>query len=144
VKPIKHQSRGVVLVECVLLALLAGDIVGCTPIEWPHFGSGWGGNSSGLKVRAVSNRDVAALSSDDIVQIMRRSGFSDEQILELGTEVRNALLQSGAAEIRKGKVEVLFAVRGEYVFIDTRSRGSFIYDIKRGRFGVVHPSEKSS
>ena len=143
-KPVKSCSTVAAAASAlvVLLAWLAVSIAGCKPFEWPHIG-GMGGKDR-LKVESLSNRDVAALSSDDIVRIMRRAGFSDEQILNLGTDVRNALLVSGASQVKKGKVEVIFAVHGEYVFITTRLRGSFIYDIKRGKFGIAPSSSGSS
>ena len=117
----------------VQAACLCALLVGCRPIKWPEIGR----PSKGLHVVGLSNRDVAALSSDDVVRIMRRAGFSDEQILKLGTDVRNTLLTSGAAQIKKGQVEAIFAVHGEYIFITTRLRGSFIYDLRRGKFGVT-------
>jgi hypothetical protein len=105
--------------------LLAVGVVGCafTGKE----------DSTKFKVIAVSSRDVAALSSNDVVRIMRRAGFTDEQILEFGTQVRNALLENGAAEIKLGKaVEAIFAVNRNKIFITARLRGNFIYDVEKG------------
>ena len=124
------------IILCALAVSLCALLMGCRPIKWPEMGR----PSEGLQVVGLSNRDVAALSSDDIVRIMRRAGFSDEQILKLGTELRNALLTSGAAQIKKGQVEAIYAVHGEYVFITTRLRGSFVYDLRRGKFGVMPSS----
>jgi len=68
---------------------------------------------------------------------MRRAGFSDMQILQFGTEVRNALSQSGAAQIKvRRKVEAVFAIKGDSVYITTRLRGNFIYNVKTGWMGV--------
>jgi len=65
---------------------------------------------------------------------MLRAGFSDEQILQLGTDLRNELARSGAAQISVGdKVEATFAVRGDYVYVTAYKRGSFIYEMKTGR-----------
>lgn len=84
------------------------------------------------QVIPVSNREVAALSAEDIVRVMLRAGFSDEQILELGTELRNELGLSGATQINVGdKVEAIFAVDGDYVYVSSRLRGSFIYDLRK-------------
>jgi hypothetical protein len=84
------------------------------------------------QVIPVSNREVAALSAEDIVRVMLRAGFSDEQILELGTDLRNELARSGAAQIDVGdKVEAIFAIDGDYVYVSSRLRGSFIYDIEQ-------------
>ena len=86
------------------------------------------------RIVPLANREVVALSADDIVTVMRRAGFSDDQILDLGTEVRNTLAASGAAEVRIGnKVEAIFAVRGEQIHISSRRRGNAIYDVGTGR-----------
>jgi len=86
-----------------------------------------------FQVIPVSSRDVAALNSDDIIRIMRRAGFSDSQILELGTQVRNAILLSGAVQIKRGNiVEAIFAVKDNNVFITAGLRGTFIYNLEKG------------
>ena len=96
------------------------------------FSSGCGGSlfvDSG--VEALPNRDVTALTADDIVCVMTRAGFTDEQILDLGTDVRNALATTGCARIRVGrKVEALFAVVGDCLHVTSRRRGHFIFDLK--------------
>jgi hypothetical protein len=100
---------------------------------WSAAGCADAGSGSKFQVIPVGSRDVAALNSDDTVRIMRRSGFSDEQIMELGTQVRNALLLSGAVEVKRGKIiEAIFAINDNNVFITTRLRGNFIYNIEKG------------
>ena len=130
-KSIRYESRnGGVNIVLLLLALLASGVVGCT-----H-------HSRGFEVVPVGNRYVLALSSDDVVQVMRRAGFSDDQILELGTGVHDGMLESGAVQIRVGdKVEVVFAANGDDVYIGTRLRGNFIYNVKTGwrRSGDLSP-----
>lgn len=80
------------------------------------------------QVIPISNRQVAALSAEDIVRVMLRAGFSDEQILELGTDLRNELARSGAAQISVGdKVEAILAVDSDRVYVSSRLRGSFIF-----------------
>jgi hypothetical protein len=91
--------------------------------------------NTGPKLIPLSNRDIIALNAEDIVQIMRRAGFSDEQILQLGTEMRNNLAQYGAVQIKtpdNNKIEATFAVHDHCVYISTRLRGSFIYSVKTG------------
>jgi hypothetical protein len=84
------------------------------------------------QVLPISNREVAALSAEDVVQVMLRAGFSDEQILQLGTDLRNELARSGAAQINvEDKVEAIFAVNGDYVYVSSRLRGSFLYDLRK-------------
>jgi len=116
------------ILTCLLLCLCT---VGCSQMD-NSTGDSLAGKSTGFKIIALSNQNVVALSANDVIEIMRRAGFSDEQILKLGTQIRNALLYSGAAQVKlRDKVEVVFAVHGDYVFITTRLRGSFIYDVKK-------------
>jgi len=121
VKLIKHESKnGGVIIVLLLIALLALGVVGCT-------------QHTGFEVIPVSSRNVLALTADDIVQVMRRAGFSDNQILEIGTEVHDALLQSGGVYIKVNKkVEATFAVSDDDVYISTRLRGNFIYNVNTG------------
>ena len=135
-----NSTKKRLIIMLVLLGLLSFGVVGCAHLG--KFTKGVGSltgskQTAKLQVTPLSNQDVIALGADDIIRIMRRAGFSDEQILQLGTDVRNALLLSGAAQVRlKDKVEVIFAVHDDYVFITTRLRGSFIYDVKAGGFGL--------
>ena len=128
VKPIRYNSRySSVTIMLTLLALLALGAVGCAR------------DSAGIRVVPMSNRNVLALSSNDVVEVMRRSGFSDKQILEYGTDLRNGLAESGAVQIKIGKkVEAVFAINlndGDCVFISTRLRGNFIYNVDSGWLG---------
>jgi len=111
----------------LLLALLVFGVVGCAR------------SSTGIRVIPLSNRSVLALSPDDVVVVMRRAGFSDEQILEYGTDLRNGLAESGAVQIKIGKkVEAVFAINlndGDCVYISTRLRGNFIYNVDSGWVG---------
>ena len=110
---------------------------------------GLGGCGDQAKVVSLSNRDVAPLTADDIVRIMWRAGFSDDQVLEVGTDLRNSLASTGAAKIMVGKkvdailtvgadrgkkVEAIFSVDSHYLHAASRRRGSFIYDLEKRRF----------
>ena len=128
VKPIRYNSRiGSVAILLMLLTLLALGVGGCAR------------SSAGIRVIPLSNRKVLALSPDDVVVVMRRAGFSDTQILEYGTDLRNGLAESGAVQIKIGKkVEAVFAINlddGDCVYISTRLRGNFIYDVDSGWVG---------
>ena len=108
-----------------LILILALCIEGCASTD---------SYSSKLRITPLSNKSTIALSADDVVQIMRQVGFSDEQILKLGTDMHDSLLQSGAAQLEVGgKVEAIFAVNDGFVYIVTRSRGTFIYNVETGR-----------
>jgi hypothetical protein len=114
--------KGGVVVASLLLALLAFGVVSCAP--------------RGLEVIPLSNRNVLNLSSDDIVRVMRVAGFSDYQILEYGTYLHDALSNSGAAQIKiRNRLEAVFAINGDAVYISTRLRGNFIYNVKTGWVG---------
>jgi hypothetical protein len=134
----------------LILVPLALGVVGChgavKPVEWSELGSESGTKkqakqskdskkSEELRIVAKSNKEVTRLGPDDVVRIMQRIGFSDDQIVELGTDLRNALLQSGGAEVYYGKgLEMIMAVNNQQVQIQSRSRGSFVYDVARKRF----------
>jgi len=125
VKPISRKTRisgsGVIIVS-LLLALLAFGVVSCA--------------QKGFEVIPLSYQEVLTLSSDDIVRVMRRAGFSDNQILEYGTELHDALSRSGAAQIKMSKkLQAVFAINGDSVYISTRLRGNFIYNVKTGWVG---------
>ena len=115
-------TNGGLFIVLLLSALLS--MVGCAHIP--------------AQVIPVSNRDVAAvaaisaLSTEDIVRVMLQAGFSDEQIVEFGTDLRNELARSGAAQIDVGdKVEAIFAIHGDYVYVSSRLTGSFIYELTK-------------
>jgi len=128
VKPIRYKSRiSSVTIILTLLALLALGVGGCAR------------SSTGIRIIPLSNRSVLALNPDDVVEVMRRAGFSDAQILEYGTDLRNGLAESGAVQIKIGKkVEAVFAINlseSNCVYISTRLRGNFIYDVDAGWVG---------
>ena len=116
-KQVRYRvARGALFIILSWSALLGMD--GCALTE--------------AQVLPVSNREVAALSAEDIARVMLQAGFSDEQIVDLGTELRNELARSGAAQINiEDKVESIFAVHGDYVYVSSRLRGSFIYDLRK-------------
>jgi hypothetical protein len=126
VNPIRYKSKsGGVTIALALLALLALGVVGC--------------GYTGIQVIPLSNRHILALSADDVVQVMRGAAFSDRQILAYGTDLRNGLAQYGAVQIKVNKkLEAVFAInldRGDCVYISTRLRGNFIYNVKTGWVG---------
>jgi hypothetical protein len=125
VKLIMHQlTIKQLIIILLLLPLLSLGFNGCAQP---------GESDTTFNVIPIGSRDVAVLSSDDVVRVMRRAGFSDEQIVDLGTQVHNAILQSGAVEVKRGKViEAIFAVNGKNLFITTRLRGNFIYNVDNG------------
>jgi hypothetical protein len=80
-----------------------------------------------------SSGGVLQLSADDVVAVMRRAGFTNEQIWEHGTAVRDGLAQAGAVFIKvNNKIEAMFVVKDENIQIYTLSRGYFVYNINSG------------
>jgi hypothetical protein len=131
VKPIRYKpasSSVPASTGLTLLLLLALGVIGCG-----------GTRRSGIQVIPLSSRSVLELNADDVVRVMRRAGFSDSQILEHGPDLRDGLAQSGAVQIKIGKkVEAVFAINldhGPCVYITTRLRGSFIYNVQTGWAG---------
>jgi len=103
----------------VLLLLLMVSLLGCTHVQ--------------TLVAPLANPQVVGLDADGIVRVMQRAGFSDEQILNLGTDLRNCLALKGAAQIRvANKTEAIFAVYGPCLHVSSRQTGSFIYNAARG------------
>lgn len=108
-----------------LILILVLGIEGCASTD---------SYSSKLRITPLNNKSTITLSADDVVLMMRRVGLSDEQILKLGTEMHDNLLRFGAAQLEVGgKVEAIFAVNDGFVYIATRSRGTFIYNAKTGQ-----------
>ena len=144
----------------LVLVPLALEAAGCRPVEWAELGSGptreeprWEGRSEKqpsrrnsaeeLRIVARSGREVVRLSPDDVIRIMQRVGFSDNQILDLGPDLYNALLTSGAAEVFYGRhTEMIFAVGNRQVRIQSRTRGTFVYDVLMQQFVLGSPSDR--
>lgn len=115
----KSSSTELRALARLVLFLAMGTAIG--------LGMGAGGCiSHAPQVMGIPNQMAAALTADDVVPMMRRAGFTDEQILEYGPDLRNLLATSGAAQIRIGdKVEAIFAVDESRLNVSTRSHGNF-------------------
>ena len=117
-KPVMHKPK-IFNIMILLSLLLALSITGCI--------------RTGIRVLPVSANNVLILSADDIIQIMQRTGFTDDQIVELGPDVQRNLATYGGAQITiRGRMEVIFAIDGDDIFISSLTRGSFVYNIKTG------------
>ncbi|MBP7050831.1 MAG: hypothetical protein KBE65_07445 [Phycisphaerae bacterium] len=122
----------------LVLMLLAVQAAGCQnwfrPVEWPELGSRDGQQRSPYRVVPKQSMSTASLVPDDIVAIMRRIGFMDEQVLELGTDLHNALRFTGAAEIFYNKEKLaIFIADGSLVRVRSKM-GSADYDVANHRF----------
>ena len=124
VKPNRYNStNGCVMIVSTFLALLILGAAGCA-------------RNTGIQVMPVSNSgNVLTLTADDVVQVMRAAGFSDTQIWEHGTALRDGLARSGSGAVQikiDGTTEAVFAAKGDSVYISTRLRGHFIYNLRTG------------
>jgi len=133
------QRSNRVTVMLVIVSALAA--AGCQPqpVEWPELGTEL--EQQGyreIRVEAQANQEAAELSPDDIIAVMEKIGFTPEQILDFGPPMYKALRQSGGARVMVGKkTEAILRVKGHLLFIRSKSRGSFIYDLERSRFGLM-------
>lgn len=123
----------------LLLIVLALEAVGCSNgPQWPALGQRE--QSRDLQVQQRVGGQAIDLKADEVVRIMRRIGLIDDQILTLGPTLRDAMRATGAAALaHSGRPEVVFAVSDEHLFVQSRSQGSFIYDLKEKRFIPVPP-----
>ena len=84
-----------------------------------------------LVVISHNNDNLAVLCPEDVVAVMRRASFSDEQIEQLGPKVRDALAFHGACRIKSGdRTEALFLTQGNFIYVAVRGHGNFFYKTK--------------
>ena len=117
-----HQSSSRTsfhICKLIAVVLLGVQFAGCACL---------GRGSGHLRVVSFASPYVAALEPEQVVNLMRRAGFSTEQIRATGVDLRNALALSGGARVLKGDHTVaIFEVHGRYVHAATSARGSFIF-----------------
>jgi len=131
----------------LVLAVLALEVAGCSkllkPAEWLPFGHKQKDQpvvNAKLQVVPRGGGQAANVTADDVVKVLRQVGFANEQIVDFGPLLYEALRSSGAAAMVSGKqTEVLFAVSDGYVWVQSRTQGSFIYDIEDHKIGVLPP-----
>ncbi len=119
---IRTGARCVGLVAAFCVALLG---LGCTQL-----------NLAGRAPRRVPfpNAQVVALEPSQVVTLMRRAGFSSDDILRAGLELRNALAAQGSARVlMDDHTEAIFVVHEHYVHVASRKFGSFMYDTITGQ-----------
>ncbi len=121
-KSITYNSKnGGMTFALTMLAIVALSVTGCTSYN------------TGIQILPVSNQDVLELNGTDIVEVMRAAGFSDDQIREHGEAVYEGIAKRGAVQVQvDDAVEVVFAARGDTVYVSTRSRGHFYYNVNTG------------
>ena len=71
--------------------------------------------------------EAAEVSARDLAEAMLRAGFTREQILQHGPQVRRSLATSGGAQVRDGRaIGALFSVHGNHLYVTSRTRGTFV------------------
>jgi len=137
----KRTQAVLSMATLVSLAVLTVAVSGCRPepVRWSELGPELQQRGyREIRVEAQSNQEIADLSADDIIAVMDKIGFAPEQILDYGPAMRQALLRSGAARVYVGKkVEAVLRVKDRIIFIRSNSRGSFMYNLRTGRFGMM-------
>ena len=105
----------------VLAGLLA--LGGCTTVD-PNFAR------MNDMVVPVPVGEVTAVPAMALAKAMLRAGFTRQQILDHGTEVRNALATAGGAQIRQGNaVDAIFAVHAQELYVTSRTEGTFMQEL---------------
>ena len=142
----KHGSMSRAMAALLVLIPLALEVGGCNrgfgAAKWSELGSDREQQSQQLRVVPKQGQDTAKLGADHIVRLLQRLGFSDDQILELGTDLHNALWFAGAAQVYYGKhTEAILWVTGDQVQIRSPARGTFVYDVPRARFVLGSPAK---
>lgn len=88
---------------------------------------------SGIRIVPVAANEVLELSADDIVLIMQKVGFTNDQILDYGPAIQEALKTRGSAKVLiDGQVEIILSIKQGDVYIGSLSRGLFIYNPQVG------------
>ena len=118
-KSLKYKSIvPVVIAACMLLTL-----GGCM--------------RSGIQIVPIPNQDVLSLNANQVVQILKAIGFSDQEIIDYGWSVREGLARSGRVRIMIDDViEAGLGVKGDDVYISSRTMGFAIFNIKTGMVNI--------
>ena len=102
-----------------VIVLLVGILNGCASVD-PNFAM------MNNTVVPVPSGEATAVSAYSLADAMLKAGFTRDEVLDYGTELRNALATSGGAQIRRGKiVEAIFAVHAQELYVTSRTRGTF-------------------
>jgi hypothetical protein len=137
-----------------LMALvLAGAGCQAEPAKWSELGessqeeaadTGRPVDVRGLHVVPLPGKYVTQLRAADVVRILKNVGCSNEQVVDIGTDLRDALAKRGAAQIMIGKkAEALIQVNNNKVLISSVTRGMFEYNLRTGQIGLpnVRPGQ---
>ncbi len=80
-----------------------------------------------------------------LILVARRAGLDNDQILQYGPAIRNALATHGACRIYSDdKVKIIMAVQGRNLYVSRHTGSSFIYDLdsEEPRWDEESPDEE--
>jgi hypothetical protein len=119
----KSEFEHRTVVFCLLAAACALGGAGCAP-EPPK-----------PIVDAVAAPQQVELTPDDVVNVLRRAGFTNQEILEIGPQVRDAVAASGGVSITfNGKVQAILAAENGLLYITAAGRGTYMYRLDAHTF----------
>jgi len=125
VKNLLQRDKWRISVPAAAVAMVLMLAPGCTHFNLRH----------GPRVAPFASRDVAVLSAEQVVTLMRRAGFSDRDIWKAGVDLRNALSRQGAARVLSNDhTAAIFVVHNRYIQVASWNGGSFLYDTYTGQF----------
>lgn len=108
--------RGVNIASCIALSLM---LASCSAMDHNLV-------RMEEQVTPIAVGDTAAVPAYVLASAMLRAGFTEDQVLRKGVAVRNALANSGGAQIRSSDyVQALFSVHGNELYVTSRTRGTF-------------------
>ncbi len=140
-----QHSRALIGILALLALVLAGAGCNAQPARWSELGetsqdeaaAQQQTHAKGLHVVPRPGRYVTQLRASDVIKILQSIGCSREQVLEIGTDFREALATRGAAEIMVGrKSQATIQVANGKVLISSLTRGMFEYNLRRGEIGL--------
>lgn len=84
-------------------------------------------------VTAVPSGETASVPALTLARALTEAGFSRQEILEYGPEIRNALARSGGAQVRvTGKTLALISVLEQRLYIVTNEAGTIVVPVSSG------------
>ena len=134
----KSTQRTQYLAHIFLVGLCVFGVIGCSR-STPEETAG----ADQIRIEPKRSGNAVELNAGAIFAIMKRCGFTDQQVYFQGTALRDALKNYGGACIFVGEnnAEVLLRVQGEDVQGVSQTYGYFVYDVKGDYFRLGAPPE---
>ena len=131
---LKRYRQNILVVAMLLMVL---PVSGCFSLRNPFASVAAKKSTKALEVVALRNTEALQLTADDIVNIMLEVGFTPEQVMDIGGDLREALMFKGLARIRyNGEWVAQMRVKSERIQIFSTHMGYFEYDVKTQQWTV--------